>query len=130
MTDSDKIIQTDSEELAKKCVAICEERKAFDIKLYDVQNTSLLADYFIICSGTSDPHLRALSVHLQKTVKEDYKLLPRNVEGIPASHWTILDFGIVIVHVFHPETRKYYCIEEVWGEDNLIYESKETNPYF
>ena len=124
MTSSRTTSQVDTEQLARKCVEICQERKAVNIKLYDVHQTSMLADFFVVCSGTSAPHIRAICNHLRKELNES-GLERHHVEGIPASRWMIMDYGTVLIHVFHPEARRHYCLEELWDEDALIYSSTD-----
>jgi len=118
------IARTDSRELAQLCVDICEVHKAAEVKLYDVTESSLLADYYMICTATSDPHLRALGGHIQKGLAE-HGVRPLHVEGVPASHWMILDYGTVLVHIFDPKTRQYYLLEELWSEGKVVYEMAE-----
>ena len=121
-TDS---IPDDSRSIADACVCVCEERLATDVRLYDVSKTSLLADYYLICTGNSDPHIRAIAGEIEKALKER-GLYASQVEGVPASHWMILDYGVVMIHIFHPDTRKYYCLEELWPEDAVVYSSEDV----
>ena len=107
--------------LAVRCVEVCAERKAEAVRLYDVRRTSLLADYYLICSGGSVPHIRAIVEHLARDLADE-GIRPRSVEGTPASHWMVIDFGTVIVHVLHPDLRTYYAIEELWAEADLVRE--------
>lgn len=111
---------TDIGTLARQCAEICEERKAEDIRLYDVSGASMLADFFLICTGKSDPHIRAIRDHLQTDLGENGVKALR-VEGTPASHWTVLDFGALLVHILNPEMREYYLLEELWDKARLIY---------
>lgn len=113
-------VTLDMDALVRQCVEICEERKAEDIRLYDVSETSLLADYFLICTGKTDPHIRAIRDHLQADLRES-GIKPVRVEGTPASHWTILDFGTLLVHILNPEMREYYLLEELWDKARIVY---------
>jgi ribosome-associated protein len=103
------------------CIDALNDRKASDLVVYDVSATSILADYYIICSGNSTPHIRALSNQVQETLKASGQL-PRSIEGVPGSHWVILDCSDVLVHIFHPDTRSHYQIEALLNEDALVYD--------
>ena len=105
----------DASELAERCTEICDGRKAEGLKLYDMRETSLLADYYLICSGKSVPHIRAISDHLAGDLAQE-GVRPYTVDGTPASQWIVMDYGVVLVHIFHPELRAFYNIEALWGE--------------
>lgn len=106
--------RVDAERLSQRCVEICQDRKADDLRLYDVRETSLLADYFVICTANSVPHLRAISGRLVRDLGEEEGVQPRAVDGAAGSHWVVLDYGSVLVHVFLAEEREYYNIEALW----------------
>ena len=105
--------QIDPESLAKRCVEICEGRKAEDVRLFDVNGSSILADYFVICTGTSIPHIHAISNRIKQELAAD-GIQPRGRDGNPASQWIVLDYGVVLIHILDPERRSYYRIEELW----------------
>jgi len=96
-----------------------EEKKGEDILLLDIQEVAPLADYFIICSGTSDRMLDALIDAVQHSVREKHRLRPR-VEGSPGSGWVLADYGDVVLHLFSPERRKYYRLEELWNQGRVV----------
>lgn len=113
-----------SKQLAFAAIDVCEDHKAEDIRLYDVQNTSLLADYYLICTGKSDPHIRAVRDHLRGELS-DLGATATRVEGVPASRWMVMDYGILLVHIFNPETRQYYLLEELWTDAKAVYPPEE-----
>ena len=115
----------DSEAIARRCADICEDNKAENILLYDVRGVSVLADFYLICSAGSDPHLRAVKNHLERGMRED-GFRARNVSGTPSSHWIILDFGDVLVHIFHPDLRDRYKLEDLWDVKQIIYRSRDV----
>ena len=117
-------VDFDAEALARRCAAICEEHKAVDIMLFDVREQTILADYFLVCSGKSLPHLRAISEHIRQELQAA-GVRPRGADGSPSSQWLILDYGIVLVHVLMPEMRHYYCLEELWDKRRIIYQGGE-----
>jgi ribosome-associated protein len=81
--------------------------------LLDVSEITILADYFIFCSATSERHLRALSGDISKGLREDVGR-PLNIEGEPESGWVLIDYGDVVVHLFMPAVRDFYALEELW----------------
>ncbi len=107
--------------LIDKCIKICEDHKAVDIVVFDVSGKSILADYYMFCSGNSDVHIRAIAGSLEKALKDEHQLLPRSVEGTPASRWMLMDYADVLIHVFHPSTRKHYAIERIHRNQPVIY---------
>jgi ribosome-associated protein len=87
--------------------------------LLDVRQVSLLADYFIICSADTERQITAI-VDEVRDRGEHSQLRPSQVEGTPGSGWMVLDYGVVIVHVFLPSERDYYQLEELWGDATLV----------
>lgn len=102
-------------ELAKRVVELTEEKQARDIVLLDIRPITVVADYFVICSGTSERQLSALTRDLTETLKREAGLTPRHSEGDAASGWVLLDYGDVVVHIFSPAEREYYQLEQLWG---------------
>lgn len=70
----------------------------------------------MICSGTSEPHLKAIAGEIQEHLKKDHNVKPHGVDGYPMSQWIIIDFSDVIVHVFHESKRAYYSLEDLWSD--------------
>ena len=70
----------------------------------------------MICSATSEPHLKAIAGEIESTLKEDYKISAAAVDGFPASQWIVLDYLQVVVHVFHRDKREFYSLENLWGD--------------
>ena len=95
------------------------ERLGSDIVMLDMQDVSLLADYFIICNADSTPQFKAIVDEVLKQTKAAGSRSLR-VEGDPSSGWVLLDFGAVVVHVFDPELRAYYNLEELWKQARLV----------
>ena len=87
--------------------------------LLDIQGISSFADYFVICSGTSDRMLNALADAASDQVKKTHGLNSR-MEGQPHDGWLLVDFGDVIVHLFSPEKRNYYRLEELWSQGKVL----------
>ena len=93
-----------------------EDRKAEDIVLLDLRPDTVIADFFVIATGTSDRQLRALTDYVREDVKEKLSLLPYAIEGKPESGWVLLDYGTVVVHLFSEDQREYYDIEGLWSK--------------
>jgi ribosome-associated protein len=103
-----------------------EEVKGLDINLLDlreIENT--VCDYFIICNGTSNTHVNAITGSVQKIVSKTLKDKPWHVEGSENGEWVLLDYVNVVVHVFQKATREYYDIESLWGDAKITYISQE-----
>lgn len=102
----------------------CESKKGIDIKVLDIKGMTSVADYFVIVSGNSSTQVSALADEIEfKMEKEGYELY--NTEGKNSSRWILLDFGDIIVHVFHKDEREYYNLERLWTKDNNENELKE-----
>jgi ribosome-associated protein len=86
----------------------------------DIRRVSLLADYFVICSGASERQLRAIVDEILEKVKKEAGVVPLNVEGVPSSGWVLVDYGGVIVHIFAPSLREYYSLEKLWSEATMV----------
>jgi ribosome-associated protein len=96
-----------------------EDKIAEDIVLLDIQKVTVIADYFVICSGTSNRMLDALAEAVRDQLREMHKLKGR-VEGLPQNGWLLVDYGDVVVHIFSTEQRAYYQLEELWAEGRTL----------
>jgi ribosome-associated protein len=106
----------DSRKLARLCLALAENKKAEDLVILDVRKLSAITDYFVIATGTSEPHLRAIMDEITEKLKEEHGLRPHAVDGSLQTSWVVLDFQDVIVHVMRHETRQRYDLEGLWGD--------------
>jgi ribosome-associated protein len=108
-----------TKEFALKAVRLLNEKKAMDIILLEIGKVSLIADYFLICSGSSIIQAKALCDHLLENLPGDeYRLL--RVEGYQEGRWILLDFGALVIHIFVPEERAFYNLERLWGSARVI----------
>jgi ribosome-associated protein len=82
----------------------------------DLRGISSFTDFFVICSGTSEPHLKAIAGEIEERLKLDDKVRPVAVDGYPMSHWIVIDYSDVVVHIFHEEKRGFYCLEDLWSD--------------
>jgi ribosome-associated protein len=104
------------EQIADAIAGYAADRKAIDIVALDLRGMIGYTDYFIICSGRSDRQTKAIHDAIHQGMKREHDLLPRRVEGLTAANWILMDYLDVVVHVFTPETREYYRLEQLWGE--------------
>ena len=84
--------------------------------LLDLRNISSFTDFFVICSGTSEPQLKAIANEIETRLREEHSLRPVAVDGFPASQWIVLDYLQVVVHIFHRDKRAFYSLEDLWGD--------------
>jgi ribosome-associated protein len=106
--------ELESNELARKVVDIAADRKAEDIVMLDISKVSIIADYFVICNGTSDRQVRAIAKEIDEKLG-DAGVNPISIEGMNDAKWVLTDYGSVLVHVFDPATREFYRLEQLWA---------------
>jgi ribosome-associated protein len=104
----------DSAALAERIAEIAADKKAIDIRVIDLRGIVSYTDFFVICSGNTERQAKAIHEELKKG--GDERLLPRRTEGDREARWILLDYWDVVVHVFTPEAREYYRLENLWGE--------------
>jgi len=107
------------EKLAKLCRKIALDKKAEDVLILDVRGISNVAEYFFICSGTSEPHLKAIAGEIEHRLREE-GFRPRHRDGFPPSRWIVMDYSDLLVHIFHPELRQRYALEQLWGDAKRV----------
>ncbi len=106
----------DSKKLALLCREFADNKKAENILVLDVRKLSSVTDYFVIASGTSQPHLRAIVEEIHSKLRDEYDLRPARTDGGGSGSWVVLDYFDVIVHVMHAETRTRYDLEGLWND--------------
>ena len=112
----DKAIADDSDRvLIKRILELLEDAKAEEIVLIGAQHRSSLADYLLICEGRSQLHCRGIAENVEHNLKREGEA-SLGIEGEREGNWVLLDFGNIILHVFHPEIRKYYRLEELYEQ--------------
>jgi len=104
------------ERMVADIAELAADRKALDIVALDLRGMVGYADYFLICTGRTDRQARAIHDGVHLGMKSAHGLLPRRVEGATEARWILLDYLDVVVHVFTPEMREYYRLEQLWGE--------------
>jgi ribosome-associated protein len=116
----------DSKKLALLCRELADNKKAEHILILDVRKLSTVTDYFVIASGSSSPHLRAIIHEITDRVREDFDLRPRAMDGNMNGDWVVLDYFDVIVHVMRTEVRERYNLEGLWGDAPQVKPGSET----
>lgn len=106
----------DPRKLARLCRELADNKKAEDIVILDVRKLSSVTDYFVIASGTSEPHLRAIVDEISDKLRDDHGLRPRAVDGTLHAAWIVLDYFDVIVHIMRQDLRERYDLETLWGD--------------
>ena len=105
--------------LAQRAAALCLDLKANDVVVLDVRSVTDMTDFFVIASGTSDTHVRAIAEHvIAELKKEGFPVY--HVEGLTQGRWVLLDYVDFVVHLFHPALRQFYQLERLWGDAEVI----------
>ena len=117
----------DSKKLAHLCRDLAENRKAERVVVLDVRKISSITDYFVIASGTSEPHLRAIIDEITDKLREEHDLRPTATDGNIRAAWRVMDFFDVIVHVMRQDVREHYDLEGLWGDAPRV-KPKKKNP--
>ena len=96
------------------------DKKGGDIVLLDISDAAIFTNYFLICNGENDRQVQALVDGITQDAKVKANTIPWGTEGTPSSGWVLLDYGDLIVHLFSPEMRRYYSLEELWSESRIV----------
>jgi len=107
------VVVLESIKKARLAAKASQDKKAIDPVILEVRHLTIVADYFVICSGESRTQVGAIADHVEDVLAEA-GIVPRGIEGAEHNNWVLLDFGDVIVHVFEKETRAYYELEKLW----------------
>ena len=118
----------DSKKLALLCRELADNRKAENIVILDLRELSSVTDYFVICTGTSEPHLRAIVDEITDQLREEHAVRPRAMDGTLQTAWIVLDFFDVIVHVMRGDVREHYDLESLWGDAHRLRLRKTPRP--
>jgi ribosome-associated protein len=120
MNETDATLPTsdtsDPTGLARQIAEYAADKKAIDIAELDLRGVLGYTDFFVVCSGNTDRQTKAIHDGIHQGLKNDHGLLPRRVEGLGEARWILMDYLDVIVHVFTPDAREFYRLEQLWGE--------------
>ena len=120
-------MQMDSKKLAQLCRDFADNKKAENIVILDVRKLSSVTDYFVIASGTSAPHLRAIVEEITSQLREEHGVRPRAMDGSVHGAWVVLDFFDVIVHIMRQDVRERYDLESLWGDAARVKPKKKAS---
>jgi ribosome-associated protein len=104
---------------AQRAAALCLDLKANNVLMLDLSEVSDATDYFVIASGSSDTHVRAIAEHVLEELKKE-GVRAHHVEGLQQGRWVLLDYIDFVVHVFHPVLREFYQLERLWSDANVV----------
>jgi len=104
------------EQLAEVIASLAQEKKAIDVVVLDLREVVGYTDFFLICSGNTSRQTKAIHDGILEGLKRGHELLPRRVEGAGGAEWILMDYLDVVVHIFTPQARDFYRLEELWGE--------------
>lgn len=106
-------------ELARAAAKALDSKKALDLKILRITELSVIADYFVIATGTSNTQVKALADEVEFRLKEQ-GVAPGHIEGYHSNSWVLLDYGSVVVHVFTPESRNFYDLDRLWKDGEEV----------
>lgn len=115
------------EPIARRAAALASELKAHDIVVLDLRGVTDMTDFFVIASGTSDTHVRAVAEHIEMGLKQG-GVSTTMTEGLTQGRWALLDYAHCVIHVFHPTLRQYYQLERLWGDATRVELDMVTTP--
>jgi len=116
MTAANQVPQLEPAKLAELITGYASDVKAQEIVELDLRGVLGYTDYFVIASGGTDRQVKAVHDRIHENMKKEHGLLPRRVEGVSESRWILMDYLDVIVHIFTPDARAFYRLEQLWGE--------------
>ncbi len=107
-------------ELANLLVETVLDKKGSDILLLDIRDQAVFTDFFLLCNGENERQLQALADGIAESAKKEMNTQPWGIEGEAASGWLLVDFGDVVVHLFSAEKRRYYNLDDLWGDGHVV----------
>ena len=110
---------TNSKDLCKMAISALEDKKAEDVSIIDISEVSVLADYFLIASGSNRSQIQALCDNVEETLGRSGTPV-KQIEGYDSANWILMDFGDIIVHIFDKENRLFYDLERIWRDGKKI----------
>jgi ribosome-associated protein len=111
----DRAIRLELPSTLERASELAADRKGADMLVMDLRGISNATDYFLVVSGTSDMHVRAIAEHIIEELKKE-GVRPSHVEGLRTGRWVLIDYIDFVIHVFHPAARDFYQLERLWGD--------------
>lgn len=109
----------DSKKTAKRAYEFLDEKKAIDIKIIDISNISVIADYFIIAGANNERQVKALADNVEEMLGKE-GIEPKHIEGYQSANWVLMDYGDIIIHIFNQEQRLFYDLERIWTDGKFV----------
>ncbi len=116
-----------AKQIAETAANALDNKKGMDVTVLEVGDQTILADYFVLCTGTANTHVRALADEVEFKLKEELGVEPNHIEGASGNAWTLLDYGCVIINIFTAQARDFYKLERLWSGNELKLEKSEDN---
>ena len=113
---TDQPVAVESEALADRIAALAADKKAQDIRVFDLRGIVSYTDFFVICTGNTERQTKAIHDAIRQELKDADGVLPRRVEGDREGRWVLMDYLDCVVHIFTPDARSYYRLEQLWGD--------------
>jgi ribosome-associated protein len=113
---ADQTRELSPEELADRIAEIASDKLAQDIRVFDLRGIVSYTDFFVICSGGTERQTKSIHDAIYQELKDDHRLLPRRVEGLSESRWILMDYLDAVIHIFTPDARSFYRLEQLWGD--------------
>ncbi len=112
--------------IADLAYSTLDNKKGLDVTTLEVGSQTILADYFVLATGTSNTHVRALADEVEFQLKEQLGVVPNHVEGASGNAWTLLDYGCVVINIFTSQARDFYKLERLWNGAEVISNNSEA----
>jgi ribosome-associated protein len=112
----EEVRELSPEELAMRIAEIASDKVAQDIRVFDLRGIVSYTDFFVICSGGTERQTKAIHDAIHQELKDVHGRLPRRVEGLTEARWILMDYLDAVVHIFTPDARSYYRLEQLWGD--------------
>lgn len=117
----------DSKKLAQRCRELADDKKAENLVIIDLRKLPGVTDFMVLCSGMSDPHLRAIEEEITRKLIDEHEVQPRAVDGTRQSGWIVIDYFDVIVHIMKPDVRERYNLEGLWNDAPRLRATKKKS---
>jgi len=112
--------------IAELAAEAADDKKAFDIEVLNVEGLTIIADYFVLCSGNTDKQVQAIARAVEEKLDEE-GVYPKQIAGKDNGRWILMDYADVIVHIFHKREREYYELDRLWADAKKILKKEETS---
>ncbi|MBR4279126.1 MAG: ribosome silencing factor [Clostridia bacterium] len=116
---NENIQKEQAKAIAELAYSVLDNKKGMDVTLLEVGDQTILADYFVLSTGTSNTHVRALADEVEFKLREELNVLPNHIEGASGNAWTLMDYGCVVIHIFTSQAREFYKLERLWSGNEI-----------